>query len=367
MKRSLLPSLRSSSSSALGLTRAPRAARSRASRVRASEGRNDDDAINVAGTNNNNDQRSASSSASTSTSTGKPEEKEEDLGLGLKSVWYAAEALGNVIGATKGGGGESDAGTNNNAKQGGSGSPSTSSTSFSASSPLPRALALEMLRADYDVDYFISGKGEMRAYAEYCEFRDPFAGFKGTARFKNNVSNLGSSLEEARTDLLSWEEGTEGGGGFLKTTWRFSGIVGLLPWRPRLAAAGSTTHVFDPETGLVVQHIEAWASSPSEVVRSLLRPANKLLPANRWEVAAACLYEGDLKGLWFASAGGVAKVAGALAAGSSAVKLLLSSGGEFEGGPGAAELALLLLALSAAVTVVLETLGIGDGNVGKRR
>ena len=121
------------------------------------------------------------------------------------------------------------------------------------------------------------------------------------------------------------------------------------------------------KTGLVVKHIEAWASSPSEVVRSLLRPANKLLPANRWEVAAACLYEGDYKGLWFASAGGVAKVAGALALGSSAVKLLLlSRNGDFEG-PGAAEVALLLLALSAAVTVVLETLGIGDGSVGKRR
>lgn len=115
-----------------------------------------------------------------------------------------------------------------------------------------------------------------------------------------------------------------------------------------------------------MQHIEAWASSPSEVVKSLLRPANKLLPGNRWEVAAACAYEGDWKGLWFAAAGGVAKVAGALALVSSAVKVLLSSGGDFEG-PGTAELALFLLSLSAAVTVVLETLGIGDGNVGKRR
>ena len=323
-------------------------------------------------------------------------DEEEDLGLGLKSVWYAAEALGNVIGATKGDKQES---ANSSAAP-------TASSSFSASNlPLPRRKALELLRADYDVDYFISGLGEMRAYADDCEFRDPFAGFKGTARFKKNVSNLGSSLEEAETVLLSWEEREEEGS--LKTQWRFSGIVGLLPWRPRLAAAGSTTHVFDPvslrrglsslkresregekekrtkkkthfylkkklfqKTGLVTKHIEAWASSPSEVVKSLLRPANKLLPGNRWEVAAACVYEGDWRGLWFASAAGVAKVAGGLCAASSAVKLLLlqssSSNGDFQG-PGAAEAALLLLALSAGATVVLDTLGIGDGNVGKRR
>lgn len=244
MNRSLLPSLRSSHALgqiAIGAPRAP--ARSRGSRVRSSESNNATDAAGK-----NNEERSASPSAPSTSTTRKNEEereKEEDLGLGLKSVWYAAEALGNVIGATKGP--EDGSGS-----EGGSGSsPPTSSSSFSASSPLPRATALEMLRSDYDADYFISGRGEMRAYAADCEFRDPFAGFKGTARFKRNVSNLGSSLEEARTDLLSWEaaaEGGEGGGeeGGLRTTWRFSGIVGLLPWRPRLAAAGSTTHVFDP-------------------------------------------------------------------------------------------------------------------------
>ena len=106
-------------------------------------------------------------------------------------------------------------------------------------------------------------------------------------------------------------------------------------------------------------------------MKSLLRPANKLLPENRWEVVAACAYERDWRGLWRASSAGVAPVAGALALGSSAVKLLLSrsssgSGGDLQG-PGIAELALLSLALSAAVTAVLEALGIGDGNIGKRR
>jgi hypothetical protein len=47
--------------------------------------------------------------------------------------------------------------------------------------------------------------------------------------------------------------------------WRFQGIVKGLPWRPLLAAAGSTTHVIDPETGLVVEHMERWKANPGEV------------------------------------------------------------------------------------------------------
>lgn len=235
MNCSLLPS-RSLQGSALGriTSQTPQVIRSKAFRVRASKGQSAD-GTDVADDLSNNQRSSSTTSTSTSNNTPENLEEQEDLGLGLKSVWYAAEALGNVIGATRGKGGSDSNETS---------SPS-SPPSFSASNPLPRAQALEMLKRDYEVDYFISGKGEMRAYDDNCEFRDPFAGFKGTDRFKKNVSNLGSSLEEAQTDLNSWEE-DEGEGSSLKTRWRFSGIVGLLPWRPRLAAAGSTTHVFDP-------------------------------------------------------------------------------------------------------------------------
>lgn len=34
----------------------------------------------------------------------------------------------------------------------------------------------------------------MVAYADDCLFADPFAGFNGVERFKNNVSNLGGLM-----------------------------------------------------------------------------------------------------------------------------------------------------------------------------
>ena len=47
------------------------------------------------------------------------------------------------------------------------------------------------LRDDYATNYFVSGKGDMAAYADDCEFADPFVSFRGVSRFKQNVGKLG--------------------------------------------------------------------------------------------------------------------------------------------------------------------------------
>jgi len=41
----------------------------------------------------------------------------------------------------------------------------------------------------------------------------------------------------------------------VKAKWRFSSIL-RVPWRPVLAAGGSTTHKFDPDTGLVREMLD---------------------------------------------------------------------------------------------------------------
>jgi hypothetical protein len=54
-----------------------------------------------------------------------------------------------------------------------------------------------------------------------------------------------------------------------------------LPWKPKLAAAGSTKHVLSASSGKVVEHIESWDVNIDRVLKSLLMPANRL-PTNRW-------------------------------------------------------------------------------------
>ena len=46
----------------------------------------------------------------------------------------------------------------------------------------------------------------MGIYTEDCEFADPFVSFKGRRRFKQNVSNLGSFMQEVNLKVLDWQE-----------------------------------------------------------------------------------------------------------------------------------------------------------------
>ena len=134
----------------------------------------------------------------------------------------------------------------------------------------------------------------MDAYDPSCLFADPFAGFNGVDRFKRNVSNLGGLMQDIQLDITDWQEGRDE----LTTKWRFSAILDL-PWQPRLAAAGGTTHVFDPASGLVVKHIESWDVEPGRVVRQLLKPTAQV-PSTFWEVLMSAVHDGDVAGIWFA-------------------------------------------------------------------
>ncbi len=46
--------------------------------------------------------------------------------------------------------------------------------------------------------------------------------------------------EDIKLDITGWEERESE----LVTKWRFNALLSL-PWRPRLAASGGTTHIFD--------------------------------------------------------------------------------------------------------------------------
>ena len=175
-----------------------------------------------------------------------PPGPERDTGPALKALWYAAEAFGSAVGALKP-------------------RPSTAAAPDADTAPLDPTTRTASLRADYDVEYFISGQGEMRAYDPECVFADPFVAFKGTARFKANVSNLGGLLRDTRLEILEWDDSRSES---LTTRWRFAATL-ALPWTPRLAAAGGTTHVFDQRTGRVVRHEERWDIEPMVVVKQL--------------------------------------------------------------------------------------------------
>jgi hypothetical protein len=194
----------------------------------------------------------------------------ESSSLGFKAAWVAAEALGDLVG-----GADADA--------------STTTTTTPTVAPMTRSEILESIREDFEANYFLTGKGDMRAYAPDCLYADPFSSFRGTARFKKNVANFGAVVDAVKVDLGAIGPDPKDPENSVTATWRFSGVVKVLPWRPVLAAAGSTRHVVDPAKGLVVEHVEEWASSPGEVLARLWEPSNRGPPVNRWEAAFGAL------------------------------------------------------------------------------
>lgn len=156
----------------------------------------------------------------------------------------------------------------------------------------------------------------MGAYEGDCLFTDDFAEFRGTERFKRNIRNLGALLVPGTLELDYDLDEVIRPNGSVRAEWRFSAVL-ALPWRPRLAAAGSTTHVFGPR-GRVVEHHERWATDPEAAVKALLRPAAKD-PHNDWERCFLALSRSDWGEAWAAAAGGALLVSTPVVAASCAV------------------------------------------------
>eukprot|EP00271_Cylindrocystis_brebissonii_P009121 TRINITY_DN2377_c0_g2_i1.p1 TRINITY_DN2377_c0_g2~~TRINITY_DN2377_c0_g2_i1.p1 ORF type:complete len:272 (-),score=39.06 TRINITY_DN2377_c0_g2_i1:586-1401(-) len=171
----------------------------------------------------------------------------------VKLAWYGSEAFGKAVAVFRG--------------KGGAGEEEELAADAEFGAVIERDVAMEALRKDYERSYFVTGAMSMGLYAVDCEFADPFVSFKGRRRFKQNVSNLGSFMEEVNLKVLDWKVEEDQ----VTTKWRFSCVLGL-PWRPILAASGGTTHYFDTESGKIYKHVERWDISPADGVRQLFKP-----------------------------------------------------------------------------------------------
>ncbi|XP_073389589.1 uncharacterized protein [Physcomitrium patens] len=149
----------------------------------------------------------------------------------VKMVWYGSEAFGKFVAAFR---------------------PSATVEPEDEEmfvGPVPRSEVVDLIKKDYERSYFVTGNMTMGIYEADCEFADPFVAFKGLRRFKQNDR--------------------------VYARWRFNCILGL-PWRPILAATGSTEYFFDSNSGKICKHVENWDISPADGVRQLFKPNPKL-------------------------------------------------------------------------------------------
>ncbi|KAG0590105.1 hypothetical protein KC19_1G072000 [Ceratodon purpureus] len=171
----------------------------------------------------------------------------------VKMAWYGSEAFGKAVAAFRPSSGRED-----------------EEDVEVYAGPVPRTEAVELIRKDYERSYFVTGNMNMGIYEADCEFADPFVSFRGLKRFKQNVSNLGSFMEESSLKITDWQEYEDR----IYAKWRFNCVLGL-PWRPILAATGSTEYFFDSNSGKICKHVENWDISPADGVRQLFKPNPK--------------------------------------------------------------------------------------------
>ncbi|KAL2650481.1 hypothetical protein R1flu_018609 [Riccia fluitans] len=173
----------------------------------------------------------------------------------VKLAWYGSEAFGNAVSVFRPKASDDAAADDGELKFDG---------------PVDRKTSVELIKKDYDRSYFVTGNMATGIYEDDCEFADPFVSFKGLKRFKQNVGNLGSFMEESTLKLIDWQEYEDR----IFARWRFNCVL-ALPWKPILAASGSTEYFFSKESGKIIKHVESWDISPADGVRQLFKPNPK--------------------------------------------------------------------------------------------
>lgn len=81
----------------------------------------------------------------------------------------------------------------------------------------------------------------------------------------------------------------------------------------------------NPDTGLVVDHIEAWDVSPGQVLKRLLKPSSAI-PMSEAEVFMASLSNGDVPGMWGAASSRAVKYSAPIVGASLLCKAATGSG-----------------------------------------
>lgn len=151
-----------------------------------------------------------------------------------------------------------------------------SSSSSSATAGKSVAQMEAILVKEYENIFWVTGNMDLNLWEDDCTFADPFSSFGGpgsSQRFQRNAAALGSLVRNPRITLTSVETlvDAESSSPVVKIGWAFSSKL-ALPWRPLLAAAGTTSHFLTTGTGKIRRYEETWKSKPWDVVRRLFVP-----------------------------------------------------------------------------------------------
>lgn len=129
---------------------------------------------------------------------------------------------------------------------------------------------LDILKADYDNAYFVTGIFSSSIYADDCLFEDPTIKFRGTQLYSRNLRLLVPFFKQPTIVLKNIEKGADSERDFVLANWSLRTYL-KLPWRPLIAIEGSTMYYLNDEYK-IIRHVESWSVSALEAVGQIFTP-----------------------------------------------------------------------------------------------
>lgn len=133
---------------------------------------------------------------------------------------------------------------------------------------------VELLKADFEKSYFVTGKLCDSIYTEDCSFSDPTIQFSGRELWKRNVSLLTPFLVDPRIELKYVEVFAERKPVVLKAQWRLITEI-RLPWKPCVDIDGSTLYTLNSSSNAICSHAESWSITGLEALVLIFTPSQK--------------------------------------------------------------------------------------------
>ncbi|KAJ8572976.1 hypothetical protein K7X08_009487 [Anisodus acutangulus] len=129
---------------------------------------------------------------------------------------------------------------------------------------------LNIIKADYERAYFVTGLFTSGIYAEECIFEDPTIKFSGRDLYSRNLQLLVPFFDSPSIKLEKIEKGNDSNAEVIVAYWKLRTSL-KLPWRPLISVDGKTVYDLDEQLK-IVKHVESWNISALEAVGQIFTP-----------------------------------------------------------------------------------------------
>lgn len=129
---------------------------------------------------------------------------------------------------------------------------------------------LDVLKSDYENEYFVTGSFTPEVYVDDCIFEDPTIRFRGKELYSRNLNLLVPFFDQPSITLQQIEKGNDCDKDFVVASWKLRTYL-KLPWKPLICIDGSTVYDLNNDCQ-IVRHAESWNISAVEAIGQIFTP-----------------------------------------------------------------------------------------------